>query len=136
MNHYRNGVAHSENNLGSLQRPAPCQPSWCHRLPWLAQTKKQNRWQNRGIFSHRGAQTSAIIKFLFVLTIHTGANYNQSVKPAKDWRSNCLAKQNLLIGELCAVLGRLHSIEGLAQSNNNANKNKGAKHVTTVVDYE
>jgi hypothetical protein len=30
--------------------------------------------------------------------------------------------------ELCGVLGRLHSIEGLAQSNNNVKLNYRAKH--------
>jgi hypothetical protein len=50
------------------------------------------------------------------------------VEPAKDWRSDCLAKRNLFRVELCGVLGRLHSIEGLAQSNNNAKLNYSAKH--------
>jgi hypothetical protein len=50
------------------------------------------------------------------------------VEPVKDWRSDCLGKQNLLGLELCGVLGRLHSIEGLAQSNNNAKLNYSAKH--------
>jgi hypothetical protein len=40
-----------------------------------------------------------------------------------------MAGQNLL-GELCGVLGMLHSIEGLSQTNNNAKLNKGAKHIT------
>jgi uncharacterized low-complexity protein len=38
------------------------------------------------------------------------------------------AKRNLVGIELCGVLGRLHSIEGLAQSNNNAKLNYSAKH--------
>jgi hypothetical protein len=38
------------------------------------------------------------------------------------------AKRNLVGVELCGVLGRLHSIEGLAQSNNNAKLNYSAKH--------
>jgi hypothetical protein len=67
-----------------------------------------------GCKDHKGAQTSAIIKSLPVLTKHTGTSYNQPVEPVKDWRSDCLAGQNLLIGELCGVLGRLHSNEGLA----------------------
>jgi hypothetical protein len=92
------------------------------------QTQKQNRQQNRGVFAHKGAQTSVVIKFLFVLTMHTGANYNQPVEPAEDWRSDCLGKQDLLVRELCGFLGRLHSIEGLAQSNNNAKLNNSAKH--------
>jgi hypothetical protein len=50
------------------------------------------------------------------------------VEPVKDWRSDCLGKQNLLGLELCGVLGRLHSIEGSAQSNNNAKLNYSAKH--------
>ena len=54
---------------------------------------------------------------------------NQQVEPAKDWRSDCLEKQSLLVVELCGVLGRLHSIQGLAQSNNNARLNYSAKHV-------
>jgi hypothetical protein len=49
------------------------------------------------------------------------------VEPVKDWRSDCLAKRNLVGIELCGVLGRLHSIEGLAQSNNNAKLNYSAK---------
>jgi hypothetical protein len=94
----------------------------------LAQIQKQNRRQNRGLFAHKGAQTSAVIKFLSVLTKHTGPNWNQLVEPVKDWRSDCLAKRNLDGVELCGVLGRLHSIEGLAQSNNNAKLNYSAKH--------
>ena len=53
---------------------------------------------------------------------------NQQVEPATDWRSDCLEKQSLLVVELCGVLGRLHSIQGLAQSNNNARLNYSAKH--------
>jgi hypothetical protein len=49
------------------------------------------------------------------------------VEPVKDWRSDCLAKRNLVGIELCGVLGRLHSIEGLTQSNNNAKLNYSAK---------
>ena len=37
-------------------------------------------------------------------------------------------KQSLLAVEICGVLGRLHSIQGLAQSNNNAKLNYSAKH--------
>jgi hypothetical protein len=94
----------------------------------LAQTQKQNRQQNRGVFAHKGTQTSAVIKFLFVLTTHTGANFNQPVETAEDWRSDCLGEQDLLVRELCGFLGRLHSLEGLAQSNNNAKLNNSAKH--------
>jgi hypothetical protein len=83
--------------------PATSHPS-CHRLQWLAQTQKQNRQQNRGVVAHKGAQTNTIIKFLSVFTKHTGVNCNQPVEPAKDWRSDCLAGQNLLVGELCGVL--------------------------------
>jgi hypothetical protein len=67
----------------------------------------------------QGAHYNAVIKFLSVLTKHTGATCNQPVEPAKYWRSDCLAKRNLVGVELCGVLGRLYSIEGLAQSNNN-----------------
>jgi hypothetical protein len=59
---------------------------------------------------------------------HTGANCNQPVEPAEDWRSDCLGEQDLLVGELCGFLGRLHSLEGLTQSNNNAKLNNSAKH--------
>ena len=38
----------------------------------------------------------------------------------------------MLVVELCGVLGRLHSNEGLAQSNNNAKLKDSAKHVTRV----
>jgi hypothetical protein len=54
---------------------------------------------------------------------------NQQVEPAKDWRSDFLEKQSLLVVGLCGVLGRLHSKLGLAQSNNNARLNDSAKHV-------
>jgi hypothetical protein len=50
------------------------------------------------------------------------------VEPVKDWRSDCLAKRNLVRVEHCGVLGRLHSIEGLAQSNDNVKLNYSAKH--------
>jgi hypothetical protein len=101
----------------------------------LAQTQKnKNRQQNRGVVAHKGAQTSAFIKFLSLLTKHTGANCNQLLEPAKDWRSDCLAKRNLVGVELCGVLGRLHSIEGLAQSNNNAKLNYSAKHDQMLLD--
>jgi hypothetical protein len=102
----------------------------------LAQTQKQNRQQNRGVFSHKGAQTSAIIKFLSVLTTHTGATCNQPVEPVKDWRSDCLREQDLLVGEFCGVLGRLHSDEGLAQTNNNAELNKSAKTITNTANHK
>jgi hypothetical protein len=102
----------------------------------LAQIQKQNRQQNRGVFAHKGAKTSAIIKFLSVLTTHTGATCNQPVEPVKDWRSDCLREQDLLVEEFCGVLGRLHSDEGLAQTNNNAELNKSAKPVTNTADHK
>jgi hypothetical protein len=52
----------------------------------------------------------------------------------KDWRRDCLAKRNLVGVELCGVLGRLHSIEGLAQSNNNAKLNNSATHDQTLLE--
>jgi hypothetical protein len=102
----------------------------------LAQTQKQNRRQNRGVCAHKGAQTSDVIKFLSILTKHTGAKCNQPVELAKDWKSDCLAKRNLVGVELCGVLGRLHSIKGLAQSNNDAKLNYSAKHEQKVVGNE
>jgi hypothetical protein len=75
----------------------------------------------------QGAPYNVVIKFLSIPTKHTGATCNKPVEPAKDWRSDCLAKQNLVGVELCGVLGRLHSIEGLAQSNNNAMSNYSAQ---------
>jgi hypothetical protein len=99
----------------------------------LAQTQKQNR-QNRGVFAHKGAQTSAVIKFLSVLTTHTGATCNQPVEPAKDWRSDFLAKRTLIGVELCGVLGKLQSNQGLAQSNNNAKLNYSAKHEQKLLE--
>jgi hypothetical protein len=42
---------------------------------------------------------------------------------AISWRN-----KNLLVREICGVLGRLQSIEGLAQSNNNAKLNYSAKY--------
>ena len=59
---------------------------------------------------------------------------NQQVEPAQDWRSDCLEKQSLLVIELCGILGRLHSMQGLAQSNNNARLNYSAKHVTKLLE--
>ena len=79
------------------------------------------------MYGSQGAHTSAVIKFLSVLTTHTGATCNQPVELAKDWRSDCLVKQSLLVVEICGVLGRLHSIQGLAQLNNNAKLNYSAK---------
>ena len=76
-----------------------------------------------------GAHSSAVIKFLSVLTKHTGVSCNRQVEPAKDWKSDCLGKQSRLVVELCGVLGRLHSNQVLAQSNNNAKLNNSAKHV-------
>jgi hypothetical protein len=90
----------------------------------------------QGVFAHKGAQTSAVIKFLFVLTTHTGANCNQPAEPAEDWRSDCLREQDLLVGEFCGILGRLHSDEKLAQTNNNAELNKSAKPVTNTADHK
>ena len=48
---------------------------------------------------------------------HRGEVQPQIV-PARDWKSDCLEKQGLLVGEIYVVLGRLHSNQGLAQSNN------------------
>jgi hypothetical protein len=80
-------------------------------------------------------KTSVVTKFLFILTKHTGANCNKPVEPTKDWSSYCLEGQNLLVVEVCGVLGRLHSAEGLAQSSNNAKLSKDAKHITKATDY-
>jgi hypothetical protein len=41
-------------------------------------------------------------------------------------------EQDLLVVEICGVLGRLHSSQGLAHSNNNAKLNDSAKHETNV----
>jgi hypothetical protein len=68
--------------------------------------------------------------------MHVGATCNQPVEPVKDWRSDCLPKRNLVGVELCGVLGRLHSIEGLAQSNNNAKLNYSAKPITNAADHK
>jgi hypothetical protein len=81
------------------------QPSCHRRLPWLPQTKIKST-TTIVCKAHKGAQTSDVIKFLSVLTKHTGANCNQPVEPEKDWRSDCLAGQNLIVIELCGVLGR------------------------------
>jgi hypothetical protein len=54
------------------------------------------------------------------------------VELAKDWRSGCLEKQNLLNIGICGVLGRLHSSQGLAHSNNNAKLNDSTKHETNA----
>jgi hypothetical protein len=43
------------------------------------------------------------------------------------------AKQNLLVVGICGALGRLHSSQGLAHSNNNAKLNDSAKYETNVV---
>jgi hypothetical protein len=81
-----------------------------------------------GVVAHEGAQTSSFIKLLSILTKHTGAHCNQPVEPVKDWRSDYLEKRNLVGAELCRVLQRLHSIKGLAQSNNNVKLNYNAEH--------
>jgi hypothetical protein len=54
------------------------------------------------------------------------------VELAKDWRSDFLEKQNLLVVEICGVLGKLHSSQGIAHSNNNAKLNYSAKHETNT----
>jgi hypothetical protein len=95
---------------------------------------KQKQTPTQGWTAHKGAQTNVFIKFLYVLTTHTGATCNQPVELAKDWRSDCLEKQNLLNVGICGVLGRLHSSQGLAQSNNNAKLNDSAKHETNTAD--
>jgi hypothetical protein len=64
---------------------------------------------------------------------HIGTTCNQPVELTKDWRSDCLEKQNLLVVEICGVLGRCTQFEGLAQSNNNAKMNNSAKHDQTLL---
>jgi hypothetical protein len=54
------------------------------------------------------------------------------VELAKDWRRDFLEKQNLLDVGICGVLGRLHSSQGLAHSNNNVKLNDSAKHETNT----
>jgi hypothetical protein len=93
---------------------------------------KQKRTPTQGGTAHKGAQTNAVIKLSSVLTTHTGATCNQPVELAKDWRSDCLEKQNLLVVEICGVLGRLHSSQELSHSNNNAKLNDSAKHETNA----
>jgi hypothetical protein len=39
----------------------------------------------------------------------------------------------MLVVEICGVLGRLHSSQGLARSNNNAQMNYSAKHETILL---
>jgi hypothetical protein len=51
----------------------------------------------------------------------------------KDWRSDCLEKQNLLVVEICGVLGRLHSSQGLAHSNHNAKLNDSVNTKQTLL---
>jgi hypothetical protein len=60
------------------------------------------------------------------------ATCKQPVELTKDSRSDCLEKHNLLIVEICGVLGRLHSSKRLAHSNNNAKLNYSAKHETNA----
>jgi hypothetical protein len=43
-----------------------------------------------------------------------------------------LEEQNMLDIGICGVLGRLHSSQGLAHSNNNAKLNDSAKHETNA----
>jgi hypothetical protein len=45
-----------------------------------------------------------------------------------------LAKRNLVDVELCGVLERLQSMEGLAQSNNNAKLSYSAKHKQKLLE--
>jgi hypothetical protein len=73
-----------------------------------------------------------LYQILICSYLHTGATCNQPVELAKDCRSNCQEKQNLLVVEICGVLGRLHSSRGLAHSNNNAKLNDSAKHETNA----
>jgi hypothetical protein len=40
--------------------------------------------------------------------------------------------ENMLVVEICGVLGRLHSSQGLARSNNNAKLNYSAKNETIL----
>jgi hypothetical protein len=56
------------------------------------------------------------------------------VELAKDWRSDCLENQNQLVVELCGVLIRLHSSEGLAQTNNNAKLNNSVEHIAMLLE--
>jgi hypothetical protein len=63
----------------------------------------------------------------------TVVNCNQQVEAVKDWMSDCMEKQNLLVVEICGVLGRLHSSQGLARSNYNAKLNYSAKHETILL---
>ena len=102
-------------------------------LPLLAQTQNQIEDKQRWEIS-QGAHYNAVIRFLSVLTTHTGAICKQQVEPARDWRSDCLEKQGEPVVEICGVLGRLHSSQGLAQSNNNAKLNYSAKHETMLLD--
>jgi hypothetical protein len=39
----------------------------------------------------------------------------------------------MLVVEICGVLGRLHSSQGLTRSNNNAKSNYSAKHETILL---
>jgi hypothetical protein len=43
-------------------------------------------------------------------------------------------KQSQPVVELCGVLGRLHSSQGLAQANNNTKLNYSAKYETTLLE--
>jgi hypothetical protein len=99
------------------------------------QTQNKNRCKKEDGTAHKGAQTNAVIKFLSDLTNHTGATCNRPVELLE-------IKVQRLIGtksarsRICGVLGRLHSDEGLAQTNNNAELNKSAKPVTYTADHK
>jgi len=85
------------------------------------------------VYCSQGAHTSAVIKFLSVLTKPqwwTATNrWNRwKIGWAIAWRN-----RNLLVVEICGVVGRLHSSQGLARSNNNAKLNYSAKHETILL---
>jgi hypothetical protein len=105
--------------LMSVTRPSiSARMSCCCFLsssPALVSANTKQKWTpTQGWIAHKGAQTNTVIKFLSVLTTHTGVTCNQPVELAKDWRSDCLEKQNLLDVGICRVLGRLHLNQGLA----------------------
>jgi hypothetical protein len=107
--------------------PAAGHP-FCRRLPWLAQTQKQNQRQNRGVTAHK------TLKLVLLSNSYTFLPCKQRPSATNRWNSQknegaiAWRNKNLLVVELCGVMGRLHPMEGLAQSNNNAKLNYSAKH--------
>jgi hypothetical protein len=97
-----------------------------------ANTKRRKTDDNRGM-----VVTTRSMECCYQVLIRsyqaTVVNCNQQVEPVKDWMSIAWRNRNLLVVEICRVLGRLHSSQGLARSNNNAKLNYSTKYETILL---